>query len=404
MADKQSRTAKLEHSRIKSEIRAQLIGQQLQYLQYRVGQGHSPFLKAVTLCGESWEYERQLYHVAKLVIPKAILHFDCAERSELGDARTVWRQALRNQPYADPSYEQGVFDLTNCDINDLFYKSVSRHNGRGTLTDEPVDKWFNHIWADYCGVPKPELIEKLMQAVKDTMTAGGTFYMTFCGRALFKKEASLVKPLRPYSKSKDLREAIIDTVEHFAVKNRIRSRIHKIYDVTYGGGLREGTKMITLGFAYKLPVGTISLIEANRIDTEKARKANRTATLAWDDRLRQREATKQRVLARGFKLKPKKVKKQAKKKLPTKQEQARTEVINEFKKRQSNYVTWAKRSPDKGRRRFCKSVIQSDEFYSDVAPKIAEKFGISRQRVSGFLSWHRHGSGGKLDKQATRRN
>lgn len=248
--------AGLEQTVAKAAIREDVSSSILEYA-FRTNKKE---MRIASLCGSHFLFEtliNQKLRNAFYFKRTPSIFFDCAEVS-----KQICDEAIVHMPLEENSR------LAWCTLKELFtknikYKILRGRFGRTTQQDVKDPVMYDVVWADYCSQPSLELIQDAAWTIANRFQQSGLYFMTFC-LEVRRKGGRKGNIKRLGVKNDCLLKAIEIAFLREAAKLRIKSKLRKIYSVQYSGGSGENTTMITLGFAYNLPVEILPAIVEDR--------------------------------------------------------------------------------------------------------------------------------------------
>jgi len=242
----------IENTVGKNNVRLGIARHVEQYLYYMQGKEKMPAeMRVGTLAAEQWYFEKLLdncLHHSFLLKNAPKLSFVSAESD-----KEIAEQSFINMP-DNATVLHGSF-------SDIFTKPYAIAKGgygyfTGSAKSDTMDYKYGLIWADYCAYPSTKLLTDLEHMITHNIDKG-LFYVTYCLSHVHNRHKKAVKDLGKYSKAKDIEQITRDAVDHFigTIKGK---KVKKIFEVIYGGGGKEGTTMITIGFSVNIPAQAIT--------------------------------------------------------------------------------------------------------------------------------------------------
>ena len=159
------------------------------------------------------------------------------------------------------------------------------------------------VWADYCCYTSVELLNDLVHVIKHNIDKG-LIYVTFCISATRGNDIQTIKKLRKYSSSSDIYQATISSLNHFLrkIKNK---KVRKVFEVVYGGGGRQSTTMITIGYSVNLPTTAVTPISFDDSEWKSKDRIKRQCVVSnrlsklrgWQEKKRRKKVQRAKLLS-----------------------------------------------------------------------------------------------------------
>jgi hypothetical protein len=268
----------IEQTPEKNCVRNDIVFQNLQHLRYRESKNDPvTVISAVTLPAERWHLERLWLNTLDNAVRSGIIK----------NHPSVHIQGVEKGK--DNFIESSIHVPPNCNIThgmlNEFLDNEVRYSRSGlgqidlsTLRYNPVTMSF--YWADYCMPADIEVIKDFAKRICSNMPEG-IAYLTMSLRLRGKTK----KFLKDFKKFGVINYAqSVENAVNYHINQNMKGikgkKINLIYKVVYGGGEKEGTTMLTIGYSINIPKEAITVIRENRIEGKRDLKKRRKA-IAW---------------------------------------------------------------------------------------------------------------------------
>jgi len=269
--NRESNVADIEQNSEKSRIRNIMVLQRLQFVASLkpCKDGYIPYREA-TLPASSWYNEEIAQDAIRFRFgDKVRVRFDGIEKNE-----KIFHMAIHNLP-ENCTMVQGLWE-------DLFDKEIQyKSTGIGMTLNEPptINPLYDWIFHDLCQSATKEVLKSAARIISRNMKEKGVYFATcyFGGRMGRVKGGvdRIAKNLRNLSgiKSDNYGEIMAAGIEKYLQWYGWKGNIRIIHNVTYSGGKKGSSTMVTLGLGINLPESLITPVIENRQVQNQIRKA-----------------------------------------------------------------------------------------------------------------------------------
>jgi len=281
----QKTVSHIEESVEKNNVRANMTQQVIQFAHLLGKQTVDPItLIIASLPASRWVFERMIRDVVpnSFLIDKSRINITCygAERDS-----NVFVNSVKRTP-------ENCF-IGRLPFEHLLSKPLVERSGVLFVDENNMPNQFqlipNVVWADYCGdiynrggkknskkhffFPLEESAMQIKDMQEKLNGKGGVYYVTYQvnSRWINGGRNAILRRMGSKVNARTVSEGIPQMIETYLKKHGVKN-VHRIFNVVYGGGKIESTKMITLGFSVNLAKNDIKPVEENRVEARSKQK------------------------------------------------------------------------------------------------------------------------------------
>lgn len=209
----------------KNEIRNKILSQFFTYAK------DAKEVVVNSLPGKHWLWENSLVSISNIVLPKTYVELNCYEKEA-----SLWETFPYHPEAPLAACGENVWVDYACGTNiDFNYKQTN-------ISNETVSSVFS--WADYCGWPTPDKLDRFSKAIHQGHVIYLTFALNWRGSSTIDKR---VLKYKEANGSEAAEHALMQRLRQI-VKNKMGENATEIFYASYVGGYNN--PMVTVGWHF----------------------------------------------------------------------------------------------------------------------------------------------------------